>query len=490
MSGRHGGVWMVAWLLLLLVAAEEAEEGGERQGRVDKLLWRSARPEKMWRIHSQIYHEMEALAENPTDVQLYSRIEVVCKNNEEPNSRWLNMWNSGVWDPMLEQGYALPVLPFYALVFPFNMSQVFKSCVGWAEKFGTYTSREGLPKPFVNVFWKEFRETGGVCSSHNPPCITAVPVIKIGYISSDIYRIHPVGKSINAVLRMHDRRQFEVYAFLLIPVQIEHAEMLESGTGGVLLSDISILSSAEGASTINDEGIHILIDLNGHTSGVRMEVFAYAPTPIVMHYMGFGATTGARYIHYFLADTAVSTPELSVYYTEKMAYLPATFYANSYRYDPDRLPYVRRNETFREERERADLPPDGVVLCNFNHLHKTSRAMWSLWAQILLRCRREQSKHRHALADVFLDNNEYNGGTTGLDSYWADVPIISAPQEKFSARYGASFNRGARMEILTARNGEDYVKIAKLIRGIRDRLVKDKNSTDGGESESHIMVND
>ena len=86
--------------------------------------------------------------------------------------------------------------------------KVFKSCVGWAEKFGTYTSREvdefqkdriflltrhqELPKPFVNVFWKEFRETGGVCISYNPSCITAVPVIKIGYISSDIYRIHPV----------------------------------------------------------------------------------------------------------------------------------------------------------------------------------------------------------------------------------------------------------------------------------------------------------
>jgi hypothetical protein len=41
---------------------------------------------------------------------------------------------------------------------------------------------------------------------------------------------------------------------------------------------------------------------------------------------------------------------------------------------------------------------------------------------------------RHSLADVFLDNNNYNGGTTGLDAYWADVPIVSSPLEKFSAR--------------------------------------------------------
>ena len=38
-----------------------------------------------------------------------------------------------------------------------------------------------------------------------------------------------------------------------------------------------------------------------------------------------------------------------------------------------------------------------------------------------------QHLHRHALADLFLDNLEYNGGTTGLDALWAGVPILSAP---------------------------------------------------------------
>jgi hypothetical protein len=28
---------------------------------------------------------------------------------------------------------------------------------------------------------------------------------------------------------------------------------------------------------------------------------------------------------------------------------------------------------------------------------------------------------RHALADLFLDIDEYNGGTTGLDAYWAGL---------------------------------------------------------------------
>ena len=81
-----------------------------------------------------------------------------------------------------------------------------------------------------------------------------------------------------------------------------------------MLTDLSISSSAEGALMVNEEGIHILIDLNGHTQGVRMELLAYNPAPVMMHYMGFGATTGASYVHYFLADTAVAPPELAGYF--------------------------------------------------------------------------------------------------------------------------------------------------------------------------------
>ena len=50
---------------------------------------------------------------------------------------------------------------------------------------------------------------------------------------------------------------------------------MDVGTGGVLLTDLSIMSSAEGAMAVNDEGIHILIDLNGHTSGLHILIHTY-----------------------------------------------------------------------------------------------------------------------------------------------------------------------------------------------------------------------
>jgi hypothetical protein len=45
---------------------------------------------------------------------------------------------------------------------------------------------------------------------------------------------------------------------------------------------------------------------------------------------------------------------------------------------------VWSQEAYRQARLRNLLPPQGAVLCNFNHLHKTSRAQWAVWASILL----------------------------------------------------------------------------------------------------------
>jgi hypothetical protein len=165
--------------------------------------------------------------ENPLDIGLYSQIETACKDHGEHNSRfrllatilriepelrdniamhrayalgdrlfwhakacrfaerdkdfrlWLRMWDTGYWKAAMDEGNTLPVLPFYSLVFPFNMSHVLATSVAWAGKFYRNSLAEPLPEPltqaFMDVFLRERR-------------------LRIGYMSSDIYRIHPVGK--------------------------------------------------------------------------------------------------------------------------------------------------------------------------------------------------------------------------------------------------------------------------------------------------------
>lgn len=287
-------VMVLACLLCTAIAADVGKK------------WRNADERRMERLTASARALVDQISANPLDLELLSNLEVMCKDHSDHNSRFrflhtiqridpglkyfisinlayalgdrlfshakacrfdeterdlralFSMFRTGKWNEALGQGMTLPILPFYALVFDFSMTEVTQVSKSWATQFGNNRKKEELPSPFSNVYLHQFDRSR---------------MLKIGYVSSDIYRVHPVGKSINALLRMLNPAEFEVYGFLLIGSQLDDATDLEQGTGGVMLVDLSISSSAEAALAINDEGIHILIDLNGHTSGVS------APSP-------------------------------------------------------------------------------------------------------------------------------------------------------------------------------------------------------------------
>jgi hypothetical protein len=57
--------------------------------------------------------------------------------------------------------------------------------------------------------------------------------------------------------------------------------------------------------------------------------------------------------------------------------------------------YTHTELRYEEERRGHGLPGKGVVLCNFNHLHKTSRAQWAVWARILRGVRSRMLTYAH-----------------------------------------------------------------------------------------------
>ncbi len=89
-------------------------------------------------------------------------------------------------------------------------------------------------------------------------------------------------------------------------------------------SPIAGLSDEVAARKIHEDGLHILIDLAGHTAKNRLPMFALETSPVQVSWLGYFASTGVPGMDYLLADT-VSVPESHRHhFTETVWYLPDT----------------------------------------------------------------------------------------------------------------------------------------------------------------------
>ena len=150
---------------------------------------------------------------------------------------------------------------------------------------------------------------------------------------------------------------------------------------------------------IIQDGIHILVNLNGYTRGARNEIFAARPAPIQMSLMGFAGTLGAEWCDYLLADTTAVPPstlrpwrgnvsigdvfrdeadvdEENWIYSENLIYSRDTFFCCDHKQSADQSERTLtwKDELQRRWRMRKELFPslsdDTIILGNFNQLYK------------------------------------------------------------------------------------------------------------------------
>src|SRR5205823_11251552 len=111
---------------------------------------------------------------------------------------------------------------------------------------------------------------------------------------------HAAARFIMPLLLNHDRKQVEVFCYAHVPAPDTMTEKLKARADQ--WRDISALSDEQAAQLIKSDGIDVLVDLNLHTAGNRLLIFARKPAPVQASWLGYAGPSGLSTIDYRISD--------------------------------------------------------------------------------------------------------------------------------------------------------------------------------------------
>uniref|UniRef100_A0A6G1SIH5 protein O-GlcNAc transferase n=1 Tax=Aceria tosichella TaxID=561515 RepID=A0A6G1SIH5_9ACAR len=205
--------------------------------------------------------------------------------------------------------------------------------------------------------------------------------LRIGYVSSD-FGNHPTSHLMQSVPGMHNRNKVEIFCYALSPNDgTKFRAKIEREADRFI--DLSVIPcNGKAADLIYNDKIHILVNMNGYTKGARNEIFALRPAPIQVMWLGYPGTSGAPYMDYIVTDKITSPLDLAYQYSEKLAYMPDTFFLGDHK---QMFPHliervilsecgsIRRETTLSNDGsnkriDRIVSPPDNVNIVNATDL--------------------------------------------------------------------------------------------------------------------------
>ncbi|KAK5130942.1 hypothetical protein LTR08_001545 [Meristemomyces frigidus] len=247
-----------------------------------------------------------------------------------------------------------------------------------------------------------------------PPPQPPAPCLRVGYVSSD-FNNHPLAHLMQSVFGLHNTKRVKAYCYATTASDNSiHRQQIQMEAP--VFHDANAWSVERLVNQIVQDGIHILVNLNGYTRGARNEVFAARPAPIQMSFMGFAGTLGAEWCDYLLADETAIPPETlrpwrrnvdvedsivdennggdenSWVYGENIIYCRDTFFCCDHKQSaPDA---VEKQATWEQEQKqrwqmRKELFPqvkdETIIFGNFNQLYKIEPTTFRTWLRVLAR---------------------------------------------------------------------------------------------------------
>jgi predicted O-linked N-acetylglucosamine transferase (SPINDLY family) len=340
-------------------------------------------------------------------------------------------------------------------------------------------------------------------------CPSGPDLLRIGYVSSAFAGSHVVGRNLRPLFLHHEHQHFEIICYSDTPKPDEMTEEFRQGADQwretVGLTDEAL------AAKIREDRVDILVDLNLHTSGNRLPVFARRPAPVQVSFAGYPESAGIEAIEFRISDrwlesemqdaghtmqdgiAARSHPETCNLQPASGVYLLDSFWC----YDPCGID-VAINEPPQKEN-------GCITFGSLNNFCKITEPMLKLWARLLCqsdsdlaesagsrllllahpgshrqriidlltregvephriefadwRPRREYLELYHRL-DIVLDPFPYGGHTTTLDALWMGVPVVSLAGNPPVSRAGLSILNNLGLPELVAFSEDDYIRIA------------------------------
>ncbi len=322
--------------------------------------------------------------------------------------------------------------------------------------------------------------------------------LRIGILSSDL-RAHSIAKFLLPLIESYDRNRFEFFCYAPYRVEgdptqprfMEHADKF---------TFISNMTGWEIASTIREDGIDILIELNGFTQGRRIAALAYKPAPVQMTWIGYPFTCGLKAIDYCIMDPFL-VPEDEKFMVEEPIVMPHSWLCFG---------------DFADVGIEEGLPADrygAITFGTLNNPYKFTEEMIALWARVMnevpdsrflvVRPEASSSSFRENFSDEFarhgvsadrlvlFDNRErenshlsyYNdidisldtfpltGGTTTCEATWMGVPVITLVGPSYHQRLSLSMLMNCGLEELCTFTPDAFVEKAVGLADERDKLL-------------------
>lgn len=307
--------------------------------------------------------------------------------------------------------------------------------------------------------------------------------LRVGLVGAHFSR-HPVGYFLHPVLPVFDTSEVTVTCYANQVTSDDFTDKLRAS--GVLWQPVANDSDAALLERIRADQVDILVDLDGHTSGSRLAVFAWRAAPVQVTWAGYVGTTGVAAMDYLITDSRETLDSDLLFMTEQPVYMPGNYVTVS---PLDDAPSVKVTR---------GAGGDITFGC-FNNLKKINDHVIALWSEVLtgvpdsrLRLITEQLADANVVRrviesfasygiaverldlrgslpradlleayntiDIALDPFPYSGGLTTLEALWMGTPVITRGDgDRFAGRHSVTHLTAVGVPELIAEDAEDYV---------------------------------